>query len=114
MPIRPENKGRYPDNWEAISVDVGETGLGLYSGAAVTEGTEMRTTFRVPKPKAVHRGKFVDEDGNVSALCYARPRAIDLSKATWTNRDEAVTCKRCLALMDALREATAKQGGVSA
>lgn len=27
------------------------------------------------------------------------PRAIDLSKATWTNRNEAVTCARCIAAM---------------
>lgn len=74
----------------------------------------MSMTFPTPKPKAVHRGKLVDEHGNVSALCYARPRPIDLSKATWTNRDEAVTCRRCLALMEALRAAKAKQGGVSA
>lgn len=62
---------------------------------------------RPKKLKAVHRGKFVDDDGHVSALCYARPRAIDLSKATWTNRDEAVTCTRCLTLMDARRRAKA-------
>jgi hypothetical protein len=43
------------------------------------------------------------DDGAVSALCFKRPREIDLSKSTWTICDEDVTCPKCLALM-ALRK----------
>lgn len=49
------------------------------------------------RTKAVHRAKHIREDGSVSALCFRTPRAIDLSRAGWTNRWEAVTCPRCLA-----------------
>jgi hypothetical protein len=47
------------------------------------------------KPKTVHRGTHVNAEGGVKALCYGVPRAIDLTRATWTNRDEAVTCPKC-------------------
>ena len=36
--------------------------------------------------------------GSASALCFKRPRAINLSVALWTFRWEAVTCKKCLRL----------------
>ena len=49
------------------------------------------------KPKVIHRGVLVNPDGGVSPLCAAKPRAIDLKRATWTHRDAAVTCKRCRA-----------------
>ena len=45
--------------------------------------------------KIYHRADKMDPDGNVSALCFKRPKAIDLSKASWTIRDEAVTCPKC-------------------
>ncbi len=51
-----------------------------------------------PKPKVYHRAHLVSERG-VSALCFRRPRSIDLRRATWTNRDDAVTCKKCLAII---------------
>jgi len=35
----------------------------------------------------------------VSALCFPTPRAIDLKRATWTIRPDAVTCKKCLKLL---------------
>ena len=41
----------------------------------------------------------LDDSGDVSALCYKRPRRIDLRKALWTITPEAVTCKRCLKLL---------------
>lgn len=47
------------------------------------------------KPKIVHLAAKVRADGAVSAACYATPRAIDLSRATWTIRPEAVTCEKC-------------------
>lgn len=47
------------------------------------------------RKKLTHMAGAVREDGNVSALCFQRPRPIDLTKATWTLREEAVTCPRC-------------------
>lgn len=58
--------------------------------------------------KLVHRAKLIRGDGGVSALCFAQPRKIDLGRATWTNRDEAVTCRRCLALMEFIAAAKAE------
>lgn len=52
--------------------------------------------------KLYHRASKIHDDGKVSALCFARPRPIDLSRASWTIRDEAVTCPRCLRLMELL------------
>ena len=51
------------------------------------------------RPKIYHKAKLIRGDGAVSALCFSRPRAIDLSKASWTNRDEAVTCEKCRKLL---------------
>ncbi len=47
--------------------------------------------------KPVHKAHLVNDKGGVSPVCAERPRAIDLKRATWTNRWEAVTCKKCLA-----------------
>ena len=46
--------------------------------------------------RAYHRAHLIDSNGHCSALCYQRPRLIDLRKALWTIRDEAVTCRKCL------------------
>jgi hypothetical protein len=51
--------------------------------------------------KTYHFAAKVNAAGGVSALCYRTPRAIDLTKASWTNRKKAVTCKACLALLAA-------------
>lgn len=57
-------------------------------------------TITTPKaPKPVHRAKGIRGDGAVSALCFRGPRPIDLSRASWTLRDDGVTCKRCLKKM---------------
>jgi len=48
--------------------------------------------------KKYHMASLVGEDGQVSALCFKRPHPIDLKKALWTIRKEAVTCKACLAM----------------
>ena len=45
--------------------------------------------------KIYHRADKVNRNGGVSALCFAKPRAINLTRALWTLRDEAVTCKKC-------------------
>jgi hypothetical protein len=50
--------------------------------------------------RTYHKADRVDTHGNVSPLCANPPRALDLKKhELWTNRWEAVTCKKCLALM---------------
>ena len=53
------------------------------------------------KPKPYHMAKGIREDGAVSALCSRRPRRIDLTRASWTNRVEAVTCAKCLKIIGA-------------
>lgn len=50
--------------------------------------------------KLVHKAKLLNNLGGVSPVCADRPRAINLKRATWTNRWEAVTCKKCLAKKD--------------
>lgn len=52
-----------------------------------------------PRKKTVHMSMFFDGYGNVSALCFKAPHAIDLKKTTWTNRPDAVTCPRCRAAL---------------
>ncbi len=54
-----------------------------------------------PRQRVVHRAKLINPDGGVSPLCAKTPRAIDLRRATWVLRDEAVTCPRCLSLIAA-------------
>ena len=49
--------------------------------------------------KTYHMADKVNPQGGVSALCFGKPRAIDLTRALWTNRQEAVTCKKCLAIL---------------
>lgn len=52
-----------------------------------------------PNPKIYHLAYRIDLRGKVSALCYKRPRAINLSQASWTLVDEEVTCKKCLKII---------------
>ena len=52
--------------------------------------------------KIYHKAKKVNAKGQVSALCFMSDRPIDLTKASWTNRNEAVTCQKCLKLITAL------------
>ncbi len=49
--------------------------------------------------KKYHKGAEMNQRGGVSALCFKRPRAIDLTQALWTNRDEAVICPDCLRIL---------------
>ena len=51
---------------------------------------------KYPYEKVYHYANLISDDGQVSALCFARPRPIDLRRASWTNRREAVTCPKCL------------------
>jgi hypothetical protein len=55
-----------------------------------------------PRRKVCRAPHLISDDGAVSALCFAAPRAIDLRRATWTNRREAVTCPKCRRLLAAL------------
>lgn len=46
--------------------------------------------------KVYHYAAKVREDGVVSALCYARPRPINLARGqSWTLLAAQVTCSRC-------------------
>lgn len=49
--------------------------------------------------RVYHRGKKVNARGQVSALCFDPPRAINLEQEIWTLSDEAVTCPSCLKAM---------------
>jgi len=49
--------------------------------------------------KVCHLAKMIDKNGNVSPLCASTPRKINLAKESWTIRDDAVTCKKCLSAM---------------
>lgn len=62
---------------------------------------KSETTARSPRRRTYHRAALIREDGFVSALCFKRPRAIDMRRATWTIRDEAVTCPKCLEAINA-------------
>lgn len=53
----------------------------------------MRLTI---KPKPIHLAKMIRDNGDVSPICAEKPRAINLSKSSWTNRKNAVTCRKCL------------------
>ena len=60
----------------------------------------MMLVTPTPGPMPVHMAHGVTEMGDVTALCFKRPRAIDLGRARWTLRRNAVTCPRCLLAMD--------------
>ena len=52
--------------------------------------------------KRFHMGKHVNSRGGVSALCFKRPRAINMKRESWTLSPEAVTCPKCIALLVSL------------
>ena len=64
-----------------------------------------------PLAKLYHKAGKMRSDGAVSALCFARPRAIDLTRALWTIRPEAVTCPKCKKVMAKLAAAEPTDGG---
>ena len=51
--------------------------------------------------KVIHFAGLVDREGNVSAYCSYKPRKIDLNRATWTIRIDAVTCEKCKHILKA-------------
>ncbi len=50
---------------------------------------------KLPPNRMRHRAALINNRGGVSALCFTKPRAIDMKRATWTTSDEATTCPRC-------------------
>lgn len=50
--------------------------------------------------KIIHYASKISTDGRISALCFKKPRAIALGKATWTLGRASVTCKKCLLVFD--------------
>lgn len=55
----------------------------------------------LPPPRSRHRGDKINEHGEVSALCFKRPRAIDMKRASWVLSDSGVTCPKCLLAINA-------------
>lgn len=45
--------------------------------------------------KVYHLASKINANGEVSALCFKTPRAINLERALWTTRIEATTCPKC-------------------
>lgn len=53
----------------------------------------------LPPTRMYHRGAKVDQHGRVSALCFSKPRPIDMKRASWTLSDSGVTCPKCKAMI---------------
>ena len=52
--------------------------------------------------KVYHFAAAIAENGDVSALCYVKPKRINLERGqSWTNRPQAVTCPQCRRLLKA-------------
>lgn len=45
--------------------------------------------------KPYHFAALFNNRGGVSALCFKRPRSINLKVALWTTQKSAVTCRKC-------------------
>jgi hypothetical protein len=55
-----------------------------------------------PKRRKVHKAAKINENGDVSALCFEPPRAINMKTQTWTLTDRFVTCGHCRSMLRAL------------
>jgi len=55
----------------------------------------MSTNKDDPYGRKYHMADKVNQHGGVSALCFSKPRAINLNVARWTILPEHVTCKKC-------------------
>lgn len=51
------------------------------------------------RPKRYHLVDKIRADGAASALCFDPPRAIALSRASWTILTGSVNCPKCLRLI---------------
>ena len=65
----------------------------------------MRPTDPYSDLKKYHKAHLYGAAGQVSALCFRQPRAIDLSRALWTIDDDAVTCPKCRRLLKRIDKA---------
>lgn len=61
----------------------------------------MSNSFPRIVEKIRHKAGKVSQRGDVSAICFPIPRAINLKKESWTIRDDAVTCPKCLKILAA-------------
>ncbi len=50
--------------------------------------------------KTVHFVDKIHPAGSVSACCYKRPKPINSELAKWTVREGAVTCRKCLVILN--------------
>jgi hypothetical protein len=48
-----------------------------------------------PSKRVFHLARMIDGRGEVSALCFSRPRAINLRRASWVLSPNRVTCPKC-------------------
>lgn len=65
----------------------------------------MRSLVKKPKVRIYHLAHLIHNGGEmVSPLCAKVPTAINLDRAYWTLREEAVTCKKCLAAIAARKK----------
>lgn len=62
--------------------------------------------------KVYHKGAKINARGDVSALCFETPRAINLKRASWTYRESAVTCPKCQTILRAQRSPSDVSEGV--
>jgi hypothetical protein len=63
------------------------------------ENDEPATPAEELAAAIVDMGAKINDAGEVSALCFKTPHAIDLKRSRWTNRKEAVTCPKCKRLL---------------
>lgn len=76
-------------------------------GVRIARGVRIKNLperASLPPIRVRHRGDKIDQRGRVSALCFSKPRAIDMKRATWVMSDEKVTCQKCLALITARKD----------
>ena len=70
------------------------------STRTTSRDAHYRTKAGQPYQRIVHLAQGVRDDGAVSAACFKSPRAIDMRRASWVLRPEAVTCPKCKAVAD--------------
>lgn len=59
----------------------------------------------LPPLRMRHRADKINQRGGVSALCFPKPRAIDMKRASWTTSDSGVTCPKCMGLIGSRKSA---------
>jgi hypothetical protein len=73
----------------------------------MSEGQSPRyLDMNAPTPRVRHWANKIRSDGAASAACFTAPRAIDMTRATWTSRPEAATCPKCRKIIDARQHPT--------